>query len=143
MKKIFLLSVLFAASFTLAQVTVTPESKDLNEVYQGGNDQLIEDLQKNFLAFSSDFQVNGKFILSFDLDEKGKIMNPKVSPEINNEFGYALIRSFKRVKKNFLAEMPKNNLAVSFDFTPTFKNTDGRERFTESTMTERFKANQP
>lgn len=138
MKILFLLSILLTTTFIFAQVTIKPESEDLNEVCKGGNEQLVKDLQNNLLTFSSDFQINGKFILTFDLDEKGKIIHAKVLPEISNEFGYALIRSFKRVKNNFNAEMPKNNLSVSFDFSPTFKSDDGRERFSESTMTERF-----
>lgn len=140
MKNKILFAVLFASMNLFSQVKITPESKDLDEVYKGGEKQLVTDLQKNFLTFSSDFQANGKFILTFDLDEKGKIIHPKVLPEISNEFGFALIRSFKRIKNNFNTEMPKNNLSVSFDFSPTFKSEDGRERFTESTMTERFNA---
>lgn len=142
MKKAVLFGVLFASLNVFSQVKVTPESKDLNLVYKGGEKKLVEDVQNNFRTFSSDFQVNGQFVLTFDLDKEGKIIHPKVSPEVNNDFAYALIRSFKRVKNNFNSEMPKNNLTVLLEFNPTFKTDDGRERFTESPMTDRFNANQ-
>lgn len=130
---------LITASIAFAQVVVTPESKELNEVYKGGDAQLVKDVQNNFNVFSSDFQVNGKFLITFDLDENGKIKNPKVLPKMaDNEFTFALIRSFKRVKNNFNADMPKKHLSVILDFSPTFKSDDGRERFTESPMTDRF-----
>ncbi|WP_417428587.1 hypothetical protein [Halpernia sp.] len=126
----------------MRKVKVTPESKDLDQVYKGGNKQLIKDVQENFSVFSSDYQVNGKFIITFDLDKTGKIIHPKVLPEVNEDFSYAVIRSFKRVKNNFNANMPKTKLAVLLDFNPTFKSDDGRERFTESAASERFQSNQ-
>ena len=138
MKKIFSLSAILIASFVFSQVKVTPESKDLNDVYKGGDKQLVEDVQNNFSVFSSDYQVNGKFIITFDLDKNGKIIHPKVLPEVTDDFKYALIRSFKRVKNNFNTNMPKTKLAVLLDFTPNFKSDDGRERFTETPATERF-----
>lgn len=142
MKKLFLIGILFSTISAFAQVKVTPESKDLNEVYKGGEKQLVKDVQNNFSTFSSDFQVNGKFILTFDLDKNGKIIHPKVLPEVDEDFAYAVIRSFKRVKNNFNINMPKSKLAVLLDFNPTFKSDDGRERFTESAASERFQANQ-
>lgn len=138
MKKLIFLSAFLTAAFSFAQVAVTPESKDLNEVYKGGDKKFIKDVEDNFSVFSSDFQVNGKFILTFDLDENGKIIHPKVLPEVNQDFAYAVIRSFKRVKNNFNTKMPKKNLAVLIDFSPTFKSDDGRERFTETPASERF-----
>lgn len=142
MKKLIILSALLTTAFAFSQVKVTQESKDLNEVYKGGNKQFVEDVQNNFSTFSADYQVNGKFILTFDLDKNGKIIHPKVLPEVNDDFAYAVIRSFKRVKNNFNAQMPKSNLALVIDFSPTFKSDDGRERFTETAATDRFNANQ-
>ena len=131
MKKLLSIIGLVAFGFTFSQVTVTPESKDLDAVYKGGNKQLIADVQNNFSVFSSDYQVNGKFIITFDIDKDGKMIHPKVLPEVNEDFDFALIRSFKRVKNNFNPNMPKSKLAVLLDFTPNFKSDDGRERFTE------------
>lgn len=142
MKKLIILSAFLTTAFAFSQVKVTQESKDLNEVYKGGNKQFVEDVQNNFSTFSADYQVNGKFILTFDLDKNGKIIHPKVLPEVNDDFAYAVIRSFKRVKNNFNAQMPKSNLALVIDFSPTFKSDDGRERFTETAATDRFNANQ-
>ena len=138
MKKILLLTFLFTTLFSFAQVTAIAKSEDLNKVYKGGNKQLIQDLENNLSTLSSEFQVNGKFILTFDLDNSGKITNSKVLPEVNDDFAFAVIRSFKRMKNNFSADMPKKNLAVILNFSTTYKNSDGRERFTESAMTERF-----
>ncbi|SFI41776.1 hypothetical protein [Halpernia frigidisoli] len=140
MKKLVLLISLICASFASAQVVATPESKDLNEVYKGGDAQFKKDVENSFGVFSSDYQVNGKFILTFDLDKDGKIQHPKVFPETSDDFKFALIRSFKRVKNNFNPNMPTDKLSVMLDFSPIFKSDDGRERFTESTMTERFNA---
>ncbi|MGS0747703.1 hypothetical protein [Halpernia sp. GG3] len=131
MKKFLSIIGLVAFGFTFSQVTVTPESKDLDAVYKGGNKQLIADVQNNFSVFSSDYQVNGKFIITFDIDKDGKMIHPKVLPEVNEDFDFALIRSFKRVKNNFNSNMPKSKLAVLLDFTPNFKSDDGRERFNE------------
>ena len=142
MKKALSILAIMAFGFTFSQVSVTPESKDLNEVYKGGDKQLIQDVQDNFSVFSSDYQVNGKFIITFDLDKDGKIIHPKVLPEVNDDFKYALIRSFKRVKNNFNANMPRTKLSVLLDFSPTFKSDDGRERFTESPATDRFNSRQ-
>ena len=138
MKKSFSILAIIVFGYSFGQVSVTPESKDLNEVYKGGDKQLIQDVQDNFSVFSSDYQVNGKFIITFDLDKDGKIIHPNVLPEVNDDFKYALIRSFKRVKNNFNPNMPKTKLAVLLDFSPNFKNDDGRERFTESAATDRF-----
>ncbi|SEF75931.1 hypothetical protein SAMN05421847_0838 [Halpernia humi] len=138
MKKLIFLSAILTTAFAFSQVKVTPESKDLNEVYKGGDKQLVKDVQNNFSTFSSEYQVNGKFILNFDLDKNGKIIHPKVLPEVNNDFAYAVIRSFKRVKNNFNPNMPKSNLALVLDFNPSFKSDDGRERFTETAASDRF-----
>ena len=132
MKKIIFLGIFLTGTFTFSQVIVTPKGTNLNEVYKGGNTKFVQDIENNFNNFSGDFQVNGQFILTFDLNKEGEIINPKVLPEVNKEFSVALIRSFKRVKNNFNAAMPQNNLAVLMDFSTNFKNDDGRERFTTS-----------
>ena len=138
MNKILSILGLIVFGFTFSQVTVTPESKDLDTVYKGGNKQLIKDVQDNFRVFSSDYQVNGKFIITFDLDKDGKIIHPKVLPEVSDDFGFALIRSFKRVKNNFNTHMPTTKLAVLLDFNQTFKNSDDRDRFNDSSMSGAF-----
>ena len=137
MRKLFVLGVLFTTSFAFAQVVATPESKTLNEVYKGGDKKLVEDVQKNLNDISSDYQVNGKFVLTFDLDKDGKIIHPKVLPYVNQDFAIELIRSFKRLKNNFNSNMPAKDLAISFDFTQNFKSYDDRVNFTESPISER------
>ncbi|MGS0747701.1 hypothetical protein [Halpernia sp. GG3] len=118
MKKLLLLITLFAGIFTFSQVIVTSNNKDLNEVYKGGKKQLMQDLRQNFRAFSADYGINGKFVITFDLDKDGKITNAKVFPEqVDDAFSFAFIRTFKRVKNNFNTEMPTKDLAVTMDFS--------------------------
>lgn len=138
MKKTLFIFSLLLSSFAFSQVAITSESKNIDDVYKGGSKQLVNDVEKNFDVFSSEYQVNGKFILTFDLDKNGKITHPKVLPETDPDFANALIRSFKRIKNNFKPNMPTNKLAILFDFNPTFKNGDARDRFTESPSSERF-----
>ena len=117
--------------FALAQAHVVPKSEEFNEIYKGGSTQLVKDLQADFTFFSSGFQVNGTFILTFDLDQNNQILNAKVSPDIDQNFSRELIRTFKRVKKNFNAESSEKNSAIVLDFNTNFKETDGKSRFTE------------
>ena len=135
MKKIIFLGIFLMSTFAFSQVIVTPKSTYLNKVYKGGDEKLVKDVENNFNNFSGDFQVNGQFVLTFDLNKEGEIINAKVLPEVNKEFSVALIRSFKRIKNNFNKAMPQNNLAVLMDFSTNFKNNDGRERFTTSNAT--------
>ena len=141
MKKLFFLTVLFSTAYSYAQVVATSKSTDLNEVYKGGNQEFVKDVQNNFNNFSSDFQANGVFTLTFDLDNKGNIINPKVSPQTDNDFTLALIRSFKRVKNNFSTNTPRKNIAVSLDFSTNFKSDDGRDRFTATPMSNAARPN--
>lgn len=131
MKKLLLSVLLCSSIFALAQVHVTPKSEDFNEIYTGGSTQLVKDLQVDFGSFSSSFQVNGTFVLTFDLDEHSQILNAKVSPDVDQDFSRELIRTFKRVKKNFKTETSIKNIAIELDFNTDFKETDGRSRFTE------------
>ena len=132
MKKIIFLGIFLTTTFAFSQVIVTPKNTNLNTVYKGGDSKLVKDVERNFSTFSGDFQVNGQFILTFDLNKEGEIINTKVLPEVNRDFSLELIRTFKRIKNNFKATMPQNNLAVLMDFSTSFKNDDGRERFTNS-----------
>ncbi|MGS0747702.1 hypothetical protein [Halpernia sp. GG3] len=132
MKKFFILSILLSATFTFAQIFVSPKSKDLNDFYKGGNKQLMKDVQDNFGAFISDYIINGKFVLSFDLDKDGTIINPKVQPEqVDKNFTYDFIRTFKRVKNNFKTDSPKKSLAILVDFRiPERISGGGQSQFT-------------
>ncbi|KIA89334.1 hypothetical protein [Kaistella jeonii] len=141
MKKLFLLTLLFTTVYAYSQVVATSKSNDLNEVYKGGNQKFVKDVQNNFNNFSSDFQANGIFTLTFDVDKKGNIINPKVSPEADNDFTVALIRSFKRVKNNFSTNTPRKNIAVLLDFRTTFKSDDGRDRFTATPISNSSRQN--
>ncbi len=138
MKKTLLLFGIFFSVISFGQVMVIPESKEIDQLYKGGNKQFVQDVENNFAVFSSEFQVNGQFMLTFDLDKKGKVTNPKVSPEIDNDFAFAVIRSFKRVKNNFEPAQNTTRMSVLLDFNPKFKSDDGRERFTEPTSVARF-----
>ncbi|WP_313502593.1 hypothetical protein [Kaistella carnis] len=139
MKKFIFIGAILTASFSFAQVQVTTKhSENLDKVYKGGNEKFEKDVQDNLRMLSADYQVNGKFVLTFGLNEKGEIINTDVTPNISDAFSTELIRSFKRVKKNFSPDHATENLAVLLDFNPSFKNEDGRERFTESTATARF-----
>ena len=138
MKKALLFVTIFSFLLSSAQVAVTPQSKEIDQLYKGGKKQFVQDVENNFAVFSSEFQVNGQFMLTFDLDKKGKITNPKVSPQIDNDFAFAVIRSFKRIKKNFEPALNLTKMSVLLDFNPKFKSDDGRERFTEPTSVGRF-----
>lgn len=138
MKKTLPLFGIFFSLISFGQVMVIPESKEIDQLYKGGNKQFIQDVENSFAVFSSEFQVNGQFMLTFDLDKKGKVTNPKVSPEIDNDFAFAVIRSFKRVKNNFEPAQNTTRMSVLLDFNPKFKSDDGRERFTEPTSVARF-----
>ena len=125
MKKIFLIGSILIASFAFSQVKATAESKDLNQVYKGGTKQLLHDVQDNYRTFSSDYAINGQFLITFDLDKEGNIVNPKISPEqVENSFKYDFIRTFKRVKNNFKSDTPKKDLAVLINFKLN-ERTDG------------------
>ena len=139
MKKIILMGAILTAGFSLAQVQVsTKNSENLDRIYKGGNEKFERDVQDNLRMLSADYQVNGKFVLTFGLNEKGEIVNTEVTPETSNVFSTELIRSFKRIKKNFSADHATANLAILLDFNRSFKNEDGRERFTESAAAARF-----
>lgn len=137
MKKLLFCTVITFSSFAYAQVAVTLENADLNEVYQGGKDKMVHDLENNFKNFSAEYQTNGKFILTFDLDDNGKIVHPKVQPDVDHDFSNSLIRAFKRVKKNFVEHQPKQNMAVLFNFSQNFETSEGRERFSSPMPRER------
>lgn len=138
MKKAFCILGFIVFGTAFSQVTVTPETIEIEHLYKGGTHKFVKDVQNNFATFSSEFQVNGRFILTFEVDKKGKIINPKVLPEVNNDFAFAVIRSFKRVKNNFEVSGNNTKIKVLLDFSPNFKSDDGRERFTEPTSAERF-----
>ena len=131
MKKFFILSILLSATFTFAQIFVSPKSKDLNDVYEGGNKQMMKDVQDNFGAFMSDYMIYGKFVLGFDLDKNGTISNPKVLHEqVDNKFTYDFIRTFKRVKNNFKTDSFKKSLAILVDFNiPKRISSGGQSQF--------------
>lgn len=118
MKKLLFLILFLLATFSFAQITATPESKDLNQVYKGGNYQLTQNVQNNFTPFNSEYAVNGKFLITFDLDKNGNVINPKVFPSpVDNRFKFDFIRSFKRAN-NFKSEMSTEGLSVAVNFTP-------------------------
>lgn len=117
-------------------VTGTGITKITDKNYNGGNEQFLKDVKDNFTLFASEYQVNGKFIINFNLDENGEIADPKIYPKVEQNFNFALIRAFKRMKSNFKAVDSTKNLAVLLDFDFKINSDDAKAdavRFTSTT----------
>lgn len=67
--------------------------------YKGGVSVMNKDIHDNFMAIFSDYHVNGKLYLEFVVNENGEIINPIITPSIDNEsFKKDIVRSINRTK---------------------------------------------
>ncbi|MFC0343632.1 energy transducer TonB [Epilithonimonas hispanica] len=66
--------------------------------YKGGEKKLNKDVHDNFMSIFEDYHVNGSIYLDFVVDENGEIINPILSPDINNaDFKKEIFRTLKRM----------------------------------------------
>lgn len=123
----FLLS--YAQVTTLTQkvgdVTISSEKRISDELYTGGNAQFVKDLETQFQFYAVDYQLNSKYLLTFQLDEEGKINDANVFPDVtNNKFKYEMVRTLKRLKNNFKASGSTTKMAVLLDFNYVVNSPD-------------------
>ncbi len=105
----------------------TPYQYYIPPSYIGGYEKQQKDIQDNFKAIFSDFHVNGSMFLDFVVDENGEIINPIITPTIdNNEFVSRMKQTLKRLNQKWKpAQMDgvpiKARLSIPLTFSVNFK----------------------
>lgn len=104
----------------------TPYNYYIPVTYKGGDKVMNKDIHDNFMAIFSDYHVNGKLYLEFVVDENGEIINPIISPSIDNEsFKKDILRSINRTKGKWnsavLDGVPvKSRMTIPLNFSIEF-----------------------
>ena len=103
-----------------------PEKLYIPITYKGGKKVMDKDIHDNFMSIFNDYHVNGNLFLEFVIDENGEIINPIVSPKIDNEsFNKDIVRSINRTKGKWnpaiLDGVPvKSRITIPLNFSTSF-----------------------
>jgi hypothetical protein len=131
MKKLvsFLATGLFALSFSQTHVKVSLDKNQVEDLYKGGQEKFETDLSDNLTYTGNVFQANGDFKLSFNVNDKGKVTNVKLLPELYDKtFEREVKRDFKRMEKHF-AGTCNRKVSVKLSFGRDFQPSDARVAF--------------
>lgn len=104
----------------------TPYKFYIPVTYAGGVDKMNKDIHDQFMSIFSDYHVNGKLFLDFVVDENGEIVNPIITPKIDNEmFNKDIVRSIRRTEGKWnpalLDGIPvKSRMSIPLNFSINF-----------------------
>lgn len=98
-------------------------------VYSKGKQKFETDFHDNFMSLFDDYHVNGDLILDFTINEEGNIVNPNISPKIDNTlFAREFVRTLSRLDKKWKPALYRG-IPVKFQFSiPMSFTVEFRER---------------
>lgn len=94
--------------------------------YAGGVDKMNKDIHDQFMAIFSDYHVNGKLFLDFVVDENGEIVNPIITPKVDNQsFNQDIFRALNRTKGQWISAKldgisVKSRMTIPLNFSVNF-----------------------
>lgn len=97
--------------------TYNPNNYLVEPVYAKGKEKFKTDFHDNFMSLFDDYHVNGDLILDFTINEDGKIVNPNISPKIDNTlFAREFVRTLARLDKKWKPALYRD-IPVKYQFS--------------------------
>lgn len=94
-----------------------PKNYLLAPQYSKGEEKFRKEFHDNFMTLFEDYHINGNLTLDFTINEDGKIVNPIISPKIDNvSFAREFLRTLGRIDKKWKPALYKN-IPVKYQIT--------------------------